>query len=470
MNIIYNSDLNGVISDDNKLLFNISEDMQHFKNKTKGTQDKPSILIVGYNTYLTLPNIANNYRTLWVLTNKILDNTDTVKFYKYDMLIEDYKLLKNKYNWWIIGGKQIYELFELLADTIYHTQIDSIFLRYNPIIYKHPSYYKLIEEEIYNDVLDKTTNIKYTMKIHTYINKFNKSDYYNLIKTNNPEYQYLDILYKTLNADIRPTRNGNTLSYFGDQLRFDLTTGFPLLTTKKMFLKGIILELLFFIKGNTNTKELEKEGVNIWTGNTSRKFLDNNGFKDYQEGEIGPMYGYQWRHFNDNIDQLHNLLNELKTNPTSRRLLMTTYNPEQVNKGVLYPCHSLITQFYVEQSQSNQNIYYVSMNMYQRSADVFLGLPFNIASSSLLLEIICHYLTHTTDKVYLAKDLVISLGDVHLYEQHTQQALDQLRRTPLNKCKLNIVNHHKNIEDYTFEDFKLENYYSYPVIKADMVP
>jgi len=145
MNLIYNSDLNGVISDDNKLLFNISEDMQHFKNKTKGTQDKPSILIVGYNTYLTLPNIVNNYRTLWVLTNKILDNTDTVKFYKYNMLIEDYKLLKNKYNWWIIGGKQIYELFELLADTIYHTQIDSIFLRYNPIVYKHPSYYKLIE-------------------------------------------------------------------------------------------------------------------------------------------------------------------------------------------------------------------------------------------------------------------------------------------------------------------------------------
>jgi len=234
-----------------------------------------------------------------------------------------------------------------------------------------------------------------------------------------------------------------------------------------MFFKGIIHELLFFIRGSTNSKELEANGVNIWKGNTSRQFLDSNGFNNYEDGEMGPMYGFQWRRFDGKIDQLKNVLDELENNPNSRRLLMTTFNPLQVNQGVLYPCHSLILQFYVEE---HNNDLFISIHMYQRSGDVYLGIPWNIASTSLLLCIICDYLTGKGGCKYLPKDVIISFGDVHLYEQHRVQAIEQLKRSPLALCNLKILNSHINIDEYMFEDFVLENYVSYPPIKADMVP
>jgi len=465
MNLIYISDKNGIIGNDDNLVFNIEEDLKNFKNLTTG-HNKPSVLITGYNTYLKLPikKILLNNRILWILTNKNYENTEHIKFFTYDDLIESYKLNHNNYNWWIIGGKQIYELFEPLAYNIFHTVVDVELICNKPVIYNHKNYFLINKTDFYYDIYDKKTNRRYDIKIVHYVNKFNYTDYIiDNNEKNNNEYQYLNILYKTLCSTKRMTRNGYTYSYFGDQIRFDLTKGFPLLTTKKMFFKGIVHELLFFIKGLTNSKELEKYGVNIWKGNTSRKFLDGLGFNNYIEGEMGPMYGYQWRKFNNHIDQLNNLLNEISNNPTSRRLLMTTFNPEQVNQGVLYPCHSLITQFYIDEDN------YISVNMYQRSADVFLGLPFNIASTSLLLEIICHYLSNKTGKKYKAKDVIISLGDVHLYENHKDQAIEQLKRKPLTMCKLNILNNYENIDEYQYSDFNLIDYKSYQLIMADMV-
>jgi thymidylate synthase len=288
------------------------------------------------------------------------------------------------------------------------------------------------------------------------------------IKIEHPEYQYLNMLKRTLNSTKRMTRNGYTYSYFGDMIRFDLTQGFPLLTTKKMFFKGIIHELLFFIRGQTDSKILEANGVNIWKGNTSREFLDSVGLIDYEVGEMGPMYGYQWRHFNDKIDQLKNVLHEIEVNPMSRRLLMTVFNPEQVNLGVLYPCHSIVTQFYLNELESN--VYEVSISMYQRSADIFLGLPFNIASTALFLEIICHYLNNKQNvNKYMAKEMVINLGDVHLYELHVKQALEQISRKPIEFCKLNIKNSYPEIDQYHINDFEILNYQSHQGIKAEMV-
>jgi len=290
----------------------------------------------------------------------------------------------------------------------------------------------------------------------------------NSSNANLQEYQYLNMLKKTLTMKKRMTRNGYTYSYFGDIIRFDLSDGFPLLTTKKMFFKGIIHELLFFIRGETDSTILETNGINIWKGNTSREFLDSVGLDSYKVGEMGPMYGYQWRHFNDKIDQLKNVLHEIETNPMSRRLLMTVYNPQQVDLGVLYPCHSIITQFYL--NELDINVYEVSISMYQRSADIFLGLPFNIASTALFLEIICHFLNHkqNTNK-YIPKDVIINLGDIHLYESHLEQALEQIERIPYNFCKLNIKNNYTNIENYQFEDFEIINYQSYATIKAKMI-
>jgi thymidylate synthase len=223
------------------------------------------------------------------------------------------------------------------------------------------------------------------------------------LKTENQEEQkYLDLMKDLLiEGNITSTRNGYTRSKFGTTLEFDLKNGYPLLTTKKMFFKGICEELLFFLRGDTDSKKLSNKGIKIWEKNTDRTFLDSMGFTQREEGDLGPMYGFQWRHFNaeyngcnedyteKGVDQLKYVLNELKTNPNSRRIIMTTYNPQQAKDGVLFPCHGISIQFNVQETEDS---YIVNLSQNQRSADYFLGLPFNIASYALLLELICHQL------------------------------------------------------------------------------
>ena len=182
------------------------------------------------------------------------------------------------------------------------------------------------------------------------------------------------------------TRNAKTYSIFDNSITFDMKDGFPLLTTKRMFWKGIVEELLFFIRGDTNSKHLEDKGVRIWQGNTTQEFIDNIGLP-YQEGDMGPMYGFMWRHFgadytgcntdytNQGFDQLSKIVEEIKTNPHSRRILMSDFDPSRAHQGVLYPCHSLVLQFYVRDGK------FLDVKMYQRSVDSFLGEPFNIAST-----------------------------------------------------------------------------------------
>ena len=313
---------------------------------------------------------------------------------------------------------------------------------------------KKIEEQL------SGTEVDYWFMVH----RFNKQKYLQHIESDknklslsneNDEYQYLRCLYKTLNAESRYTRNATTFSYFGDQIRFDVRENFPLLTTKKMATRSIIHELLFFLRGSTDTKELEKVGVNIWKGNTNRDFLDKNGHSSKQDGDMGELYGYQWRHYNGELDQFPELLNNIKNDPFSRRLLLTVYNPLQAHSGVLYPCHSLIIQFYVEEITPGFRM--ISLQMYQRSADVFLGLPFNIASMALFLHLVAK--TVSTDEIeYIPKEVIISLGDVHLYNTHVDQAIEQLRRTPIKQCQIQILNKRDRLEDYTIEDIKINNY------------
>lgn len=276
------------------------------------------------------------------------------------------------------------------------------------------------------------------------------------------EQAYLDLLALVLQQPLRQTRNGLTRSLFGAELKIDLQEGFPLLTTKKMFFRGIVEELLFFLRGETQTKTLEEKGINIWKGNTSKEFLASRNLP-YEEGDMGPMYGAQWRGTNGGPDQLKALLAELVSNPHSRRLIMTTLNVNDVEKGVLWPCHGLVVQFYV-----GSTIPTLDCKMYQRSADVFLGLPFNIASYALLVEIIAHTLGMKPGNLF------ISLGDIHLYESHTQVAVEQLERKskslPTLKIGKDFVGDPQTfIETLTFEDFKLENYYSHPALKVEMV-
>lgn len=286
------------------------------------------------------------------------------------------------------------------------------------------------------------------------------------------ETQYLQMLRETLETgESRNTRNGITYSKFFKTISFDLAEGFPLLTTKKMFWKGIVEELLFFIRGETDTTILSEKGVRIWELNTRNSFLQENNLP-YKEGDMGPMYGYQWRFFNKpyvsesqsqvkqntGVDQLKKVINEIKTDPNSRRIIMTTFNPEQVDQGVLYPCHSIVIQFYVEKGR-------LSCSMYQRSCDIFLGCPFNIASTSLLLHIISMLTNLEPGMVNMI------FGDYHIYEEHKSAITEQLNREPYSLCNISIKHFTtlEEVEASALDDYKLINYQSYPPIKALMI-
>ena len=245
-----------------------------------------------------------------------------------------------------------------------------------------------------------------------------------------------------------------TISTFGYQMRFDLAKGFPLLTTKKLHLKSIIHELLWFIKGETNIKYLKENNVKIWDA-----WADDNG-------DLGPVYGHQWRNWNsDNVDQIEELINQIKNNPNSRRMIVSAWNPsvlpdtsksfsENVSDGkaALPPCHAFF-QFYVSEGK-------LSCQLYQRSADTFLGVPFNIASYALFTMMIAQVTNLDLG------DFVHTFGDVHLYNNHIEQAKEQLSRElrPLPTMKLNPEI--KDLNNFKFEDFELENYYPHPHIKA----
>jgi thymidylate synthase len=286
------------------------------------------------------------------------------------------------------------------------------------------------------------------------------------------ERQYITLLSDVLlHGESRETRNGETKSVFSRNLTFDLREGFPLLTTKKMFFKGIVEELLFFIRGETDTKILEEKGINIWKGNTSKQFLNSLGKVERREGIMGPMYGYNWRFFGSKydektarptepgIDQLQNVITLLRTDPHSRRIIMTDYNPLQAEEGVLFPCHSLIVQFYV--SETN-----LDMSCYNRSQDLFLGTPFNIASSALLLFLVAKVTGFTP------RNLCMNLGDVHIYKQHYSLAELQTKRFRYKFPEIRVHKEIKEIQDIerlNFEDFVLDFYKSHPGIKAEMV-
>jgi thymidylate synthase len=260
--------------------------------------------------------------------------------------------------------------------------------------------------------------------------------------------QYLDLMEKVLREGVeKHDRTGTgTRSIFGHQMRFDLGKGFPLVTTKKLHLKSIIYELLWFLRGETNVRWLQERGVTIWD-----EWADANG-------ELGPVYGYQWRSWptraDGTIDQISNLIRDIKANPDSRRLIVTAWNPADVPKMALPPCHCLF-QFYVANGK-------LSCQLYQRSADIFLGVPFNIASYALLTMMMAQVTGLEPG------EFVHSLGDAHLYLNHLDQAREQLSRKPYPLPTMRINPEVKDIFAFHYEDFKLENYQSHPHIKADV--
>ena len=260
--------------------------------------------------------------------------------------------------------------------------------------------------------------------------------------------QYLDLLQRIVNEGTRKEdRTGTgTLSVFGHQMRFNLEEGFPLLTTKKLHLKSIIYELLWFLKGDSNVKYLQENGVRIWY-----EWADENG-------ELGPVYGHQWRSWPDynggHIDQIQDIVNALKNNPDSRRMIVSAWNVAEVGQMALPPCHCLF-QFYVANGK-------LSLQLYQRSADTFLGVPFNIASYALLTMMMAQV------SGLKSGDFIHTTGDTHLYLNHLEQAKEQLKRTPRTLPRMVINPKVTSIFDFKYDDFTLEGYDPLPHIKAEV--
>jgi len=283
------------------------------------------------------------------------------------------------------------------------------------------------------------------------------------------EYQYLEIIEDILeHGNQKSDRTGTgTKSVFGRQMRFSLRDGtFPLLTTKKTFYRGIAEELFWFIRGSTNAIELKEKKVMIWEGNSSREFLDSVGLSHREVGDLGPVYGFQWRHFGaeysdmhadysgQGVDQLEEVIHKIKNKPDDRRIIMCAWNPKDIPRMALPPCHCLV-QFYVANGE-------LSCQLYQRSADMGLGVPFNIASYALLT----HMIAHVTG--LKPGEFVHTLGDTHVYLNHVEPLKEQLTRDPKPFPKIVIKRKVENIEDFTIDDFEVQGYDPHPKITMEM--
>ena len=382
----------------------------------------------------------------------------------------------------VIGGEKLFgELilkYSELIDVIYQTQIleevpKSHYSSRSDVIYSRiPMVKMMMSGEIQKikslvkseegQLFDFEKNDYSTKNIHYLENVYQKTE-----NINTQEYQYLNLLEEILKEGVsKESRNSMVFSSFGSRMKFDLREGFPLLTTKKMPWKTILRELLWFIRGSTDNKLLQDKKVHIWDGNSSKEFLKGRGLDSYEEGDLGPIYGFQWRHFgaeyidhktdysDKGIDQLQWIIDEIKSDPTSRRLLMSAWNPVDLNKMVLPPCHVMV-QFNIEGE-------YIDAQLYQRSGDMFLGVPFNIASYSFLLHIVGQLTGYTP------RYLIHIIGDTHIYENHTEAVHEQLQRVPSQFPQLRIKTL-ENIDSIQESDFELDNYNSFPTIKAEMV-
>jgi thymidylate synthase len=289
---------------------------------------------------------------------------------------------------------------------------------------------------------------------------------------NDEEQQYLNLVRDIIDkGSIENGRNGKTIAKFGNSMRFSLADGIiPILTTKKVAFRPCFEELFWFIRGCTDNQQLQEKNVSIWNGNSTREFLDSRGLYDRAVGDLGPVYGFQWRHFNatyvdrhtdysgKGVDQLQNIIDDLKNEDTrsSRRHILTAWNPCQLEEMALPPCH-MICQFNVRAEK------YLSCALFQRSGDVGLGVPFNIASYSLFTHILAKHCG------LIADEFVYFLGNCHIYENHLEQMKIQIQREPMEFPKIEIKNVHENINDYCMDDIEWKTkYVSHEAIKMNM--
>lgn len=440
-NIIVCTDKKNGIGKEGKMPWHNIVDLEHFKKVTTSTPipHMQNAVIMGRVTHESIGKPLPNRLNI-IISSKTNPNILTFKTL-YESLV--YLKTQSINQVFVIGGEALYReaVRSPFFDKLYITKIDAD--------YGCDRFFPEIKYNIIHKTLIHNMEFIYSQPVQ------------------NGEREYLLLLNKVLHANkLRATRSGNTISVFDNSsLTFNLNNEFPLLTSKKVPFRLIFEELLFFLRGDTNTKKLEEKQVNIWKGNTSKEFLESRNL-NYLEGEMGPLYGFQLRKYagdylhnhNTGYDQLKDIIHQLKHDPTSRRILMTTFNPKEVQNSVLAPCHGIAIQFYVDDNK-------LSCHMYQRSGDLFLGVPFNISSYALLTYILAKLCNMQPDR------LIMTFGDIHIYETHIEQVKEQISRTIYDFPQLKItkeLNNISDIEKLEYIDIELYNYQCHPPIKAAM--
>lgn len=490
-NIICLKTKDGKIRINGKLIYVIQEFNQLLSTILQGKSEVPNVLLIDEYMWETLNKPKNTKDLLFVIISPSLNSQSEFNGFIYDNVehfIDSFKSIHNKI--YVLGNDKLYnEVFKYNIDYIYEFIVTTDKKKGNEEKGDY-MYFPEYNKDDYN-IIQKTSLISNNyitqyyadpyfiiMDVICYKKKTNmlgnyNSNFPNIYGKNSEEYSYLNLLSKILmTGEVSQTRNSEVLRLFSANLTFDLRNyNIPLLTTKYVYYKTVIKELLWFISGKTDNNILKKQNVHIWDGNSSREFLDKNGFKDREEGDLGPIYGHQWRHCGaeypfspplgggekgEGVDQLQNCIDLINNDPTSRRMLVCSWNVPDLKKMALPPCHVLY-QFYVTNNDE------INLQLYQRSADMFLGVPFNIASYSLLIFMIAAVTNKKPGKLY------ITFGDCHIYKNHIEQVKKQLSRHPSIFPTIEI-NKKNNINDFELDDFKINNYYYHSYISADMVP
>lgn len=457
--IIVSIDSKNGMAKNKEIPWNNASDMKFFRETTMGVGSGKNAIIMGRVTY---ENIPENNRPLagrkCIVISSTWKQENHPEINIYPSLVEALTGLGamiNSYNEiFIAGGEQLFSeaisKFLYLCDKVYVTRFKDD--------------YKCDQNFPFDQIKHFEVN-------ETKTRDYNRSLYF--VKVKHDEYQYLDLIQKIKDkGEPKPDRTGiGTTSLFGEaQMVFDIRDSLPIITTRKIPFELIIKELLFFISGKTDTKLLEEQKVRIWRDNTSRKFLDSRGLKKLNEGDMGAGYGYQWRHWNapyegchadykeKGIDQLKNLIKGIRDDPFARRHILTAWNPEQIDQMALPPCH-MSCQFNVSGDRK-----FLDCMLVQRSFDVFLGGPWNITSYCILTYMIAH-ITGLRPRKFIH-----SIGDAHIYNNHGAQINTLLKRTPRPFPRLSFRTSQRihEIDDFTFDNFIIEGYNSWPAISGDM--
>jgi len=456
--------------------------MEHFKNLTLATEDpkKQNAVVMGRKTWESIPE---RFRPLSGRTNVVLTSSKALPFPPGVMtassLADAWDKLSEKGDVgkiFVIGGGSVYKeaLDKKYVHTVVYTSVDTASAERQ---YEFDTFFpELPKGEWFvqphgSSESGEASETKQGAAVIRDPKSGLEYSFLTYVRPNTEEQQYLNMISSILDSGIRRgDRTGTgTLSRFGTQMRFSLRDGqLPLLTTKKTFWRGVAEELLWFVGGSTNANELAAKKIHIWDGNGSREFLDSRGLSHREVGDLGPVYGFQWRHFGakyedmhadykgKGVDQLQECIRKIMHTPEDRRIIMSAWNPADLELMALPPCH-MFCQFYVD-TVNNE----LSCQMYQRSADMGLGVPFNIASYALLT----HMIAHVTGRK--PGDFVHTIGDAHVYLNHVEPLKEQLQRTPRPFPKIRINAEKKDIDSFSIDDFKVIGYHPHKPIKMDM--